>query len=203
MNLSRYDVGPLFYAREVIWHPNIDLQTGQIFLPIEWSPVLKLYSMIFALQLLFLEPSDESIANYEAGQLLHSNSLRFEETAQSILRGGFFGGIFYPDYISQGENCWCKDQIPFFKNQANSPVKCDIQRLRISSHPLWRSGDQTDSSSSYEVRDKKRSHSDWNEVGGEDEDEIRFDDCCEKDRMIKRRIVEMEISSTDDDAHIR
>jgi hypothetical protein len=171
-------------------------------LPIEWSPVLKLYSMIFALQLLFLEPSDESIVNYEAGQILHSNSLCFEETAQSILRGGLFGGIFYPNYIRQGENCWCKDQIPFLKNQANSPVKCDLQRLNISSHPIWqRNEDQTDSPNSYEMRSKKRCHSDWNEVG-EDENESLLDDCDERNRVIKRRIVDMEISSTDNDALI-
>jgi hypothetical protein len=149
--------------------------------------------MIFALQLLFLEPSDESIVNFEAGQLLHSNSLHFEETAQSILHGGLVGGVFYPNYIRQGQNCWCKDQIPFLKNQSNSPVKCDLQRLNISSSlPMWQQNEQT-SPNSNEIC-KKRGHSDWDE---EDED-----DCDGRHLGIKRRIIDMEISSADDDALI-
>lgn len=101
---------------EPLWHPNIDLQTGQIYLPIEWSPVIRLYSIVFALQLLFLEPSDETIVNYEAGQLINSNSSQFDTTVQSILHGGMINGILYPNYIQKGQTSWCLNQLEQHNN---------------------------------------------------------------------------------------
>lgn len=38
------------YATQPIWHPNIDLFTGKVALPIEWSPVLTLNSIALAVQ---------------------------------------------------------------------------------------------------------------------------------------------------------
>lgn len=66
-----------------------------------------MYSIVFALQLLFLEPSDETIVNYEAGQLINTNSSQFDGTVQSILHGGMINGIQYPNYILKAQSCWC------------------------------------------------------------------------------------------------
>lgn len=41
------------YAKQPIWHPNIDLFTGKVALPIEWSPVLTLNSIALAVQVRF------------------------------------------------------------------------------------------------------------------------------------------------------
>lgn len=38
------------FATQPIWHPNIDLYTGKVALPMEWSPVLTLNSLALAVQ---------------------------------------------------------------------------------------------------------------------------------------------------------
>jgi ubiquitin-protein ligase len=38
------------WAKHPIWHPNVDLLTGRVFLPLDWSPVLTLNSLALAVQ---------------------------------------------------------------------------------------------------------------------------------------------------------
>ena len=38
------------FSKQPIWHPNIELQSGRVALPIEWSPVLTLNSLAMAVQ---------------------------------------------------------------------------------------------------------------------------------------------------------
>lgn len=38
------------WSRHPIWHPNVDLQSGRVILPVEWSPVLTLCSLVLAVQ---------------------------------------------------------------------------------------------------------------------------------------------------------
>ena len=38
------------WAKHPIWHPNVDLLTGRVFLPMDWSPVLTLNSLALAVQ---------------------------------------------------------------------------------------------------------------------------------------------------------
>ena len=47
------------WAKHPIYHPNIDLLTGKVSLPLEWSPVLTLHSLAVAVQMMLLEPSSE------------------------------------------------------------------------------------------------------------------------------------------------
>ena len=42
------------WATSPIWHPNIDLRTGRVSLPIQWSPVLTLVSVGLAIQVLII-----------------------------------------------------------------------------------------------------------------------------------------------------
>jgi ubiquitin-protein ligase len=51
------------YSKQPIWHPNIELQTGRVALPIDWSPVLTLNSLAVAVQMIMLEPSSDSPLN--------------------------------------------------------------------------------------------------------------------------------------------
>ena len=41
-------------AEHPIWHPNIDLQSGRVILPLDWSPTLTLNSVALAVQVLIL-----------------------------------------------------------------------------------------------------------------------------------------------------
>lgn len=52
MNIpENYPFRPVeIFAKQPIWHPNIDLFTGKVALPIEWSPVLTLNSIALAVQ---------------------------------------------------------------------------------------------------------------------------------------------------------
>lgn len=38
------------WATQPIWHPNIDIRTGKVALPLEWSPVLTLHALALAVQ---------------------------------------------------------------------------------------------------------------------------------------------------------
>lgn len=42
------------FATQPIWHPNIDLFTGKVALPMEWSPVLTLNSLALAVQVIVM-----------------------------------------------------------------------------------------------------------------------------------------------------
>ena len=41
-------------AEQPIWHPNIDLTSGRVVLPIEWSPVITLNSLALAVQVVVI-----------------------------------------------------------------------------------------------------------------------------------------------------
>jgi ubiquitin-protein ligase len=52
LNISEsYPFRPVeVFAAQPVWHPNIDLYTGKVALPMEWSPVLTLNSLALAVQ---------------------------------------------------------------------------------------------------------------------------------------------------------
>lgn len=76
-------VAPELFVQPILWHPNVDMTSGRIFLPMDWSPVLKLYSVVFALQLLFFEPSVDNIHNFEAASLYDKDPIAFERHVHS------------------------------------------------------------------------------------------------------------------------
>lgn len=64
------------------WHPNIDLHTGLVSLPIlskDWRPVLSINTVVFALQLMFIEPTEHYAVNKPAAAALSSNPDLFRE----------------------------------------------------------------------------------------------------------------------------
>ena len=74
-----------------IWHPNIDLATGRVMLPLEWSPVLTLTSLALAIQMILLEPSAENPLNLEACSYYTQSTTQFAEQVQRTLKGCLLG----------------------------------------------------------------------------------------------------------------
>lgn len=75
------------WSTSPIWHPNIDLKTGRVALPLEWSPVLTLISIGFAIQMIMLEPSAIIPLNLEACSFYSQDPSLFDKFAQSTLLG--------------------------------------------------------------------------------------------------------------------
>eukprot|EP01038_Epipyxis_sp_PR26KG_P015437 gene15437-20826_t len=85
------------WAKHPIWHPNVDLCSGKVALPVEWAPVLTLNSLALAVQMILLEPSSGNPLNLESYQLYLSNSQTFDAHVQRSLRGGYIcNGVFLP-----------------------------------------------------------------------------------------------------------
>ena len=76
-----------------IWHPNIDLATGRVMLPLEWSPVITLTSLALAIQMMLLEPSVENPLNLEACSHYTQSAIQFEQQVQRSLKGCSMGGF--------------------------------------------------------------------------------------------------------------
>lgn len=84
------------WAVHPIWHPNIDLRTGKVAIPLEWSPVLTLKSIALAVQMLMLEPTSENPLNLEAFATYSSRSQEFDSQTQLSIAGGILAGIAFP-----------------------------------------------------------------------------------------------------------
>ncbi|CAM9194204.1 unnamed protein product [Ectocarpus sp. 13 AM-2016] len=90
-----------FHAPTVVctsraWHPNIDLHTGLVSLPIltkDWRPVLSINTIVFALQLMFIEPTEHHAVNKPAAAALSSNPDLFREQVRRSLAGGSLFGV--------------------------------------------------------------------------------------------------------------
>lgn len=81
-----------------VYHPNIDLD-GNVCLNIlrqDWKPVLTLSSILYGLQLLFLEPNPDDPLNKEAAELLKHDTCRFERNVLAAMRGGHVAGVYFP-----------------------------------------------------------------------------------------------------------
>jgi len=76
------------WAVQPIWHPNIDLFSGKVSIPVAWSPVLTLNSVALGVQMIMLEPSSENPLNIEAYSYYMSNFSQYEMHTQSSLQGG-------------------------------------------------------------------------------------------------------------------
>mmetsp|Transcript_7599 Transcript_7599/g.13771 ORF Transcript_7599/g.13771 Transcript_7599/m.13771 type:complete len:179 (+) Transcript_7599:113-649(+) len=81
-----------------VYHPNIDLD-GNVCLNIlrqDWKPVLTLSSVLYGLQLLFLEPNPEDPLNKSAAELMRRSPSAFRSNVLQSLRGGYVDGEYFP-----------------------------------------------------------------------------------------------------------
>jgi len=94
---------PSVHCMSRVWHPNVCLRTGRVSLSIldeDWKPVISLNTIVFGLQLLFLEPNAELSLNNEATAALLKGTAVLSGQVQQTFRGGFFGG--YPFSAQRG-----------------------------------------------------------------------------------------------------
>ncbi|KAJ1448286.1 ubiquitin-conjugating enzyme/RWD-like protein [Pelagophyceae sp. CCMP2097] len=92
-----------------VWHPNIDVETGRVahsLLDRDWKPVLSLNTVIFGLQLLFIEPAADIVANRVAADTYATAPQAFAQHVRQTLGGGFwFGYEFAPSATSRVPRC--------------------------------------------------------------------------------------------------
>ncbi|PXF40153.1 NEDD8-conjugating enzyme Ubc12 [Gracilariopsis chorda] len=89
---------PKVKCSTLVYHPNIDLD-GNVCLNIlrqDWKPVLSLSSLLYGLQLLFLEPNPDDPLNKDAANLLKRDSHAFQRNVAASVRGGYVAGTYFP-----------------------------------------------------------------------------------------------------------
>ena len=107
------------WSKHPVWHPNVELRTGRVFLPLDWSPVLTLNSLALAVQMMLLEPSTAHALNPEASSYCSADPPTFEQQVQRTLRGCHYGGVDFP--ALSGPECahCCKSRV-LLRNAAAS-----------------------------------------------------------------------------------
>lgn len=81
------------WSTKPMWHPNIDINSGRVVLPLEWSPVLTLTSITLAIQMILLEPSAENPLNLDACSYYCSDPMSFDDHVQRTFRGCHIEGV--------------------------------------------------------------------------------------------------------------
>ena len=85
-----------------IFHPNIELATGNVCLNIlrkDWTPVLSLNGVILGLQFLFYEPEPADPLNQEASKMMRDNVDDFKKYVIKTLKGGSYYGESFKKFI--------------------------------------------------------------------------------------------------------
>lgn len=104
---------PEIFSRYPLWHPNVEILTGRVHLPLEWSPVLSLKALALAIQLILLEPCASSPVNRYAGSVYESDPASFDIQIQTILCGGSFFGVYFEPCLTSARHkaSSCKRKI--------------------------------------------------------------------------------------------
>ncbi|KAJ3442772.1 nedd8-conjugating enzyme ubc12-like-related [Anaeramoeba flamelloides] len=82
---------PKVECKTKIYHPNIDLE-GKVCLNVlrfDWKPVLTINTVIYGLQLLFLEPNPNDPLNHEAAELLKKDTYGFSQKVKRTMNGNW------------------------------------------------------------------------------------------------------------------
>jgi hypothetical protein len=120
-----------------IWHPNIDLRTGKVALPLEWSPVLTLKSIALAVQMLMLEPSTDNPLNLDAFSVANTNKpTQFEEQAQNSLFGGWIAGVLFQRCVMSWSEMSCMDYIKLSTKRPRDGEDSSRKRSRVGSDEM-------------------------------------------------------------------
>ncbi|KAJ1844542.1 NEDD8-conjugating protein ubc12 [Coemansia sp. RSA 2703] len=92
---------PKVLCTQTIYHPNIDTE-GHVCLNVlreDWKPVLNIQSVIFGLQMLFLEPNPEDPLNKDAAKLMLEDRQRFARMVSESMAGYNRGGVAYTNVL--------------------------------------------------------------------------------------------------------
>jgi len=94
---------PSVACKSMIFHPNIELSTGGVNIPILklecWMPVLGIGSIIYALRMIFLDPNPDDPLNTEAAEMMIRQPLQFERNVRFSLSGGSISGNNFPKLL--------------------------------------------------------------------------------------------------------
>ncbi|KAJ2557815.1 NEDD8-conjugating protein ubc12 [Coemansia sp. RSA 1933] len=80
---------PKVRCLQTVFHPNIDTE-GHVCLNVlreDWKPVLNIQSVIFGLQMLFLEPNATDPLNKDAAEMMVKNHSEFVHTVRLSMQG--------------------------------------------------------------------------------------------------------------------
>lgn len=87
---------PVIVSAHPLWHPNIDVLTGALQLPVMWSPICSLIWLVTAARDVLLLPNVEFHNNGVAAKSYTDNIQLFEVEVQLTLMGGVFRGVYFP-----------------------------------------------------------------------------------------------------------
>merc|ERR1719233_537214 len=96
-----------------VFHPNFDFRTGSVYLPLltdSWRPVLTMNTVIFSLQLLFLEPiypkkdCRATILNSYAYRVRSESPEKYVQLVRATMEGGHFFGEHWATTLRNGPN---------------------------------------------------------------------------------------------------
>ncbi|KAF0913477.1 hypothetical protein E2562_022369 [Oryza meyeriana var. granulata] len=89
---------PKVKCKTKVYHPNIDLE-GNVCLNIlreDWKPVLNINTIIYGLNLLFMQPNDEDPLNHDAAVVLRDDPQKFQRNVQTAMSGGYVDKVYFP-----------------------------------------------------------------------------------------------------------
>lgn len=98
----------IFALHRPIWHPNVELLSGRVSLPMEWTPVITLTVVAVAIQMILLEPNHTHPLNIHASSCYASlPTAQFEAHVQHFYQGCLYENVEFVDM--GGVDCqYCK-----------------------------------------------------------------------------------------------
>ena len=133
-----------------VWHPNVELETGRVLLPLTWSPVLTLTSLAIAIEMMLLEPSADYPLNLEACSFYSDNPVIFEKCVQKTLGGCVVGHVLFQP-MDQLQCACCRVRRQSQAAAASASIPGHVQpgkRCRSAAHSSPGSGMQVASTPS-------------------------------------------------------
>lgn len=131
-----------------IWHPNIDMDTGRVMLPLEWSPVLTLIHLVLAIQMMLLEPSADHPLNLEACSYYTKSSVVFEQHVQRTLNGYQMRGTYFVPMRQLVCKCCMNRDAPFGRSDRGAQsVDTNLSHLTEEFDMIMDTGSQNDTDS--------------------------------------------------------
>lgn len=127
---------PTVIITNTVYHPNVDVNTGEIYIEAlqkeNWKPVMTLNSIIFAIELVLMEPNPAFVPdnpmNQELASLYAYCPEEFEHRVLSTIRGESIGDSQFEPYYGELVN---------LKRKRNEEVCCrKMRKLQVNSEAM-------------------------------------------------------------------